>query len=142
LEKISENLPATEGDPAAASLKELQRVQPGETVPDFTLVNQRGEAVSLRDQRGKAVLLTFIYTRCPLADQCPLMSGNFAEIDRELGKEPALGSKTHLLSVTLDPAHDTPEVLRSYGAAYTERYIKEDFKHWEFASAPAGEMTA
>ena len=68
------------------------------------------------------------------------MNGNFAALDRLLANNPALYAQTHLLSISFDPEHDTSEVLRSYGAAYTERYSKEDCKHWEFASAPAQQM--
>ena len=113
-----------------------------DAVPDFTLVNQNGKKISIKDYRGKALLVTFIFTRCPLPDYCPLMSSNFAEIDKALQKEPALYAKTHLLSVSFDSAYDTPAVLRSYGAAYTEKYSDEKFEHWEFASGSAEEVMA
>jgi protein SCO1/2 len=61
------------------------------------------------------------------------MSDNFAQIDRALGQDPEAYEKTHLLSISIDPAYDTPEVLKSYGAAHTERYENETFAHWEFA---------
>ena len=64
------------------------------------------------------MLVTFIYTRCPLPDYCIRMSRNFADIQHQLAADPELYNKTHLLSVSFDPAHDTPKVLRSYGAAY------------------------
>lgn len=105
----------------------------GDEVPNFTLRNQNNREIHLRDYRGKALLLTFIYTRCPVPDYCTLMSNNFAQIDRALGQDPALYERTHLLSISIDPAYDTPEVLKSYGAAHTERYEKETFAHWEFA---------
>jgi protein SCO1/2 len=62
------------------------------------------------------------------------MSNNFAQVDRELGRDSDIYSKTHLLSISIDPAHDTPQVLRSYGAAHTERYQNETFAHWEFGT--------
>jgi protein SCO1/2 len=105
----------------------------GDEVPNFTLRNQSNREIHIRDYRGKALLLTFIYTRCPVPDYCTLMSNNFAQIDRALGQDPALYEKTHLLSISIDPGYDTPEVLKSYGAAHTERYEKETFAHWEFA---------
>jgi protein SCO1/2 len=114
----------------------------GDAVPDFELINQSGKKISIRDYRGKALLITFIYTRCPLPDYCPLMSSNFAEIDQALQKDPALYAKTHLLSISFDSEHDTPAVLRSYGAAYTEGYSAETFAHWEFASGSAEEVKA
>ena len=114
----------------------------GDPVPGFTLISQDGKRISLKQYRGKALLITFIYTRCPLPDYCPLMSSNFAEIDKALHQEPALYAKTHLLSVSFDFEHDSPAVLRSYGAAYTERYSTETFAHWEFASGSAAEVKA
>jgi protein SCO1 len=114
----------------------------GDSVPDFTLVNQNGKRISLKQYRGKALLITFIYTRCPLPDYCPLMSANFATIDKALQDNPALYGKTHLLSISFDSEYDTPAVLRSYGAAYTERYIDEKFGHWEFASGSTEEVKA
>ena len=68
------------------------------------------------------------------------MSNNFAQVDRKLSEDPELYAKTHLLSVSVDPAYDKPEVLRSYGAAHTERYEKETFAHWEFAAGTEGQV--
>ncbi|HET6647658.1 MAG TPA: SCO family protein, partial [Pyrinomonadaceae bacterium] len=89
----------------------------GDQVPDFALVNQNNQPFHTRQYKGKALLLTFIYTRCPIPEYCTLMSNNFAKIDRELQKEPNLYDKTRLLSITIDPDYDTPSVLRSYGAS-------------------------
>ncbi len=114
--------------------------QSGDAVPDFRLVNQDGRAVSLKQYRGKALLLTFIYTRCPVPEYCSLMSSNFAGIERELEKDADLYARTRLLSVSFDPAYDTPKVLRSYGAATTGRYDKETFAHWEFVTGTAEEV--
>ena len=103
---------------------------PGDAVPDFKLRNQDGRAIHLEQFRGKTVLLTFIYTRCPLPNFCPLVTHNFAVIDRQLAANPALYAKTHLLCVSFDPEHDTPERLRAYGAQYIG---SEVFAHWDFA---------
>jgi protein SCO1/2 len=103
---------------------------PGDAVPDFRLRNQDGRAIHLDQFRGKTLLLTFIYTRCPLPNFCPLVTHNFAVIDRQLAANPALYAKTHLLCVSFDPEHDTPERLRSYGAQYIG---SEVFAHWDFA---------
>ena len=114
--------------PAVVEAKE------GDEVPNYTLRNQDDREIRIHNYRGKALLLTFIYTRCPVPEYCTLMSNNFAQVDRELGKDPELYAKTHLLSISIDPAYDTPQVLRSYGAAHTERYQNETFAHWEFAT--------
>ncbi|MBA3243352.1 MAG: SCO family protein [Acidobacteria bacterium] len=131
---------ALPGGAAASQAASAAEPQPGDEVPDFKLVNQDGKPTKLRQPAGRAVLLTFIYTRCPLPDYCPLVSGNFAEINRALEKDPALRDRTHLLSITLDPSYDTPKVLRSYGGGYTEKYGTETFTHWEFATGEPEEI--
>jgi protein SCO1/2 len=68
------------------------------------------------------------------------MSNNFAEIKRELDKSPELRGVAHLLSITLDPAYDTPQVLRSYGAGHTENYQDEKFENWELATGKPAEI--
>jgi len=114
--------------------------KPGTEVPDFGLVNQDGKRIHLAQYRGQALALTFIYTRCPMPDQCTLMSNNFAAIDRELQKQPDVYAKTHLLTISFDPEYDSPKVLRSYGAAHTGLYSDESFHHWEFASGSPDEV--
>lgn len=114
--------------------------KPGDEVPNYRLINQDGDAIRLQDYKGKALLLTFVFTRCQDPDQCTLMSSNFAAINQELQKQPEIYDKTHLLSISFDPEYDTPQVLRSYGAAYTGRYSDETFDHWEFASGSADEV--
>lgn len=115
--------------------------KPGDEVPDFKLLNQSNQQIHLGQFHGKALLLTFIYTRCPLADFCPRMSQNFAKIDKALAGDATIYGKTHLLSVSFDPDYDTPAVLRSYGGAYTGRFTQETFGHWDFAAPLKSELT-
>ena len=112
----------------------------GDVIPNFKLLNQSNRTISLNQFHGKIVVMTFIYTRCPLSDYCPRMSRNFATIDKALQANPELYSKTHLLSVSFDPSFDTPKVLRSYGSAYTGNYVNETFRHWEFAAPSVAEL--
>lgn len=120
----------------AVPTKGASEPQPGAEVPDAKLVNQDGRNISVRQFKGRALLLTFIYTRCPLPDYCPLMSTNFAQINGALQTDPDLSGKVHLLSVTLDPEYDRPEVLRSYGASYAGG----KFDEWDFATGEPGEV--
>ncbi len=125
------------GSRAAVQLPE--ELHSGEPVPDFKFVNQDGRPVRLRQLQGKTLLLTFIYTRCPLPTFCPLISSRFASLRRELEKDPAAYQRTQLLSVTFDLAYDTPPVLRRYGLAY----IGNDpsaFAHWQFLAPPREEL--
>lgn len=137
-----EDIVITEDSTPVAGAPPVEGADPnvGDTVPDYALINQDGKTIRIHDYKGKALLLTFIYTRCQDPNQCTLMSSHFAAIDQELQKQPELYAKTHLLSISFDPAYDTPKVLRSYGAAYTGKYTEETFAHWEFASGSADEV--
>lgn len=112
--------------------------EPGDAVPDFKLTNQSGKPIHFAQFKGKALLITFIYTRCPLPDFCPRMNHNFAEIDKALAADPSIYSRTHLLSISFDPKDDTPSVLKDYAQAYAGP--KPTFTHWEFAVPPAKEL--
>jgi protein SCO1/2 len=92
----------------------------GDKAPDVPLVNQDGKTLRFSQLKGKAVLLTFIYTRCPFPDYCPLLSRQFAAIQKELAKSPEDYKRTHLISVSLDPNYDKPPILRTYGLPYVE----------------------
>lgn len=105
----------------------------GDAVPDFKLRNQDGRPIHLGQFKGQALLVTFIYTRCPLPNFCPRMTRNFAEVNKELAANAALYPKTHLLCVSFDPEHDTPERLRAYGATYIGSNAASAFAHWDFA---------
>ena len=105
----------------------------GDQVPDFKLRNQDGRTIHLDQFRGKDLLITFIYTRCPLPNFCPLVTHNFAVIDKQLVANPAMYAKAHLLCVSFDPDHDTPERLRAYGATYIGSDAKTAFADWDFA---------
>jgi protein SCO1/2 len=125
VEKIGDgNGAAPEPGAASAPNAELRK---GEQVPNFALTDENGKPVRLSDFRGKAVVLTFIYTRCPLPNFCPLMSKNFQALQERLSK--AIRGKYELLSVTIDPKFDTPEVLKGYAALY-----HADSRSWNFAT--------
>jgi protein SCO1/2 len=106
---------------------------PGDAVPDFKMRNQDGRPIRLAQFKGEALLITFIYTRCPRTDFCPRVTRNFADVNDQLAANPALYAKTHLLCVSFDPEHDTPERLRAYGATYIGSNAKGAFLHWDFA---------
>jgi protein SCO1/2 len=125
-------------DPSLARSEETNvEPSPGAETPAFTLVNQDGKKISFNQYRGQNLVLTFIYTRCPLPDYCPLMTDNFTKIKTALDQNPALKAKTHLLSISVDPEYDKPQVLREYAAQHAG---KPDFKQWEFASGSAEEV--
>lgn len=110
---------------AAAALK------PGETVPDFKLVDQADASVSLSQFAGKVVAINFVYTRCPLPDYCFRLSNNFGQLHKRFEKNPDL----ILLTVTFDPVNDQPEVLERYS-----RIWKADPAVWHFLTGPAADV--
>ena len=98
-----------------------------------------GKTVRLEQFRGKPLLLTFIYTRCPIPDYCPLMSNHFLEVLRLLQHDPAVFAKAQLLSISIDPEHDTPAVLHNYGTSYVKT-IDPNFQHWQFVTGSPEEV--
>jgi protein SCO1 len=111
----------------------------GEDVPDFVFTNQNGKHISLKQYRGNILLVTFIYTRCPFPDFCPRISSNFAELYKQLGTDSALYG-AHLLSISFDPQHDTPKVLRDYGYSVAHTHEPALFTRWEFAVPAPGDL--
>lgn len=103
--------------PKGLTIREApKRLEPGQLVPDFTMTTQDGQSQTLSALRGNVVVLTFIYTRCPLPDFCPLMDRKFGELAGKLAGSPERASRVRLLSVSFDPEHDTPDVLRKHAA--------------------------
>lgn len=113
--------------PAAAGVSLLK---PGDTVPDTPLVDQEGAPLALSELRDTAVVVTFIYTRCPLPQFCPLMDRRFAEIQALVAATDALRGRVRLLSISFDPAHDTPAMLRAHAAK-----VAANPSVWRFATA-------
>jgi len=85
----------------------------GKKVPDFELINQDGKAVKLSQFKGKVVVVTFLYTRCPYPDKCMMLADKLAKTRALLDKLEAR-DKFQVLSITIDPEHDTPERLKLY----------------------------
>jgi protein SCO1 len=119
---------------------QLHIPEPGDQVPDFVVLDQNNKRVHLSAFRGYVLLVTFICTRCPFANYCPLVSHDFAEIYAQTKKDPKLAKSVRLLTVSFDPQHDTPAVLRRYGESFRDVTGTAPFDRWEFAAAPAQEL--
>lgn len=102
----------------------------GAVIPDFKLIDQAGRAVRFTDFRGRVAAIDFIYTRCPLPDVCPRLSANFAYLAKRLR-----GRDLELLSITIDPAYDRPEVLAEYA-----RRWQADGDRWRFLTGAVDEI--
>jgi protein SCO1/2 len=101
----------------------------GESLPEFTLLDQEGRAVSGSRFRGKQVVLNFIFTRCPIATMCPAATARMAELQR--AARAAGAQDFELVSISLDPEHDTPGVLKEYAEL---RGL--DTTNWSFLTGP------
>jgi protein SCO1/2 len=88
----------------------------GDIVPNFAMIDQQGQPLRLSDLHGDTVILTFVYTRCPLPEFCPAQDRKFAELARRLALVPERAERVRLLSISFDPEHDTPEVLARHAA--------------------------
>ena len=132
-----------EPDPLAARRLKLlnQVVNPsqtkpiviGESVPDFVLVDQNRDRVTLSKFSGKVVALNFVYTRCALPNFCFRSSNNFGILQRRFRNR--LGRDLVLLTITFDPAHDDPEVLAKYAGTW-----KADPRNWHFLTGSANDV--
>jgi protein SCO1/2 len=103
----------------------------GETVPQFTLYNQDGEVVPINRFRGRRVVLNFIYTRCPIATMCPASTLRMMAL-QQAAREKGVAN-LELVSITLDPAYDTPSVLKDYA-----RVRGIDTANFTFLTGPEG----
>ena len=110
LSRIDKTGHAAIEDATGPAITESQILKPGDPVPDTKLVDENNDARPLTSLKGHRVALTFMYTRCPQPDFCPLMDRNFAAVQNEIKKTPGLGD-VRLVSVSFDPANDTPAVL-------------------------------
>src|SRR6185295_6791164 len=118
--------------PTARSGFEL--IKPGEAVPDGKFVDQDGRKRSFSSFHGSPLVITFIYTRCPLPTFCPLMDRHFAAMQKPLKDDPAL-SKVHLVTVSFDPATDTPAVLKQHA-----KTLNADLTRWTFLTGDRDEI--
>jgi protein SCO1/2 len=117
--------PLTPGAPSGEVVtpRPNRGVAVGDAIPDFTLTDQTGRAVRLSQFSGEPVAVTFLYTRCPIATACPMTTARFSKLDAML-KEKGFGQ---LLTITVDPEHDTPKVLAEYAKG-----AGADPKRWRF----------
>lgn len=96
------------------------RVREGDRMPEFRLVDQDGKVFTREDLKGRATLVTFIFTRCPVPNFCPLMQSRFMDLQGRIAEDAAVKEKLHLLSISFDPK-DTPQVLGSYAKRHSAK---------------------
>jgi protein SCO1 len=105
----------------------------GQSVPDFKLIDQNRQPVSLGQFAGKVVAMNFIYTRCALPQFCYRLSNNFALLQKRFTDR--MGRDLVLLTVSFDPAHDQPEVLAAAAKTW-----HADSRTWHFLTGPVSDV--
>ena len=138
-----ESVKLTRADPSTAvstTKATWAPADPGTPVPDAAFTDQDGRPLRLATWRGRPYLITFSYTQCPLEEFCPLMMQRFAALEKATASDPTLAG-VRLLTVTLDPEHDTPARLREYGAKYaTGKGNADPFSRWSLATGSTAEV--
>jgi len=134
LSKIDKTGHAAVDNTGGPEITASQMLKPGDPVPDTTLVDESNVARPLASLKGHRIALTFMYTRCPQPDFCPLMDRNFAAIQNEVKKTPGLAD-VRLVSVSFDPANDTAAVLKTHA-----KDLKADPAVWHFVTATAEDI--
>jgi protein SCO1/2 len=114
--------------PSGPVLHNAPALEKGDVMPLTAFFDQDGRGFTFNDFRGQTVLLSFVYTRCQDPRMCPLISSNFHQLQQKLA-----GLPVHLVEITLDPAYDTPDVLKKYG----ERF-GADASRWTLGTGPVG----
>lgn len=99
-----------------ASMSRREYLRTGDYVPNFSMIDQHGNFLQIRELRGKSFVLNFIFTRCKVATMCPAATKRMAEL-QEMAREAGL-ENLHFVTVTFDPEFDSPGILRAYGDNY------------------------
>jgi protein SCO1/2 len=129
------NVPPLEAPaPAARPVKLLDE---GDLLPEYHFTNELGRPISTGQFKGQALAITFLFTRCPFPNFCPLMANHFGETQRKLLSMPDAPTNWHLLTISFDPEFDTPAVLKQYAQAHGA-----DPARWTFATGAPAEVTA
>jgi protein SCO1 len=132
--------PRTNGPPTTGPFRLVREVEPlkvGDMLPEYHLTNQFGTAFGTAQFKGQALAITWLFTRCPFPTFCPRTANDFAETQQKLLADSSGPTNWHLLTVSFDPAFDTPAVLAAYAQAY-----KYDPAHWTFATGALIDITA
>ena len=129
------NLPTPAATAQKPPAQASTRWRAGDMLPPFRLTNENGEQIGSDTLRGRPYVLTFIFTRCPIPNFCPLMNKNFAELQSAIKSAEGKAADAKLLSISFDPEFDTPAVLKE-----AAQHENADPAIWSFATAPKPEI--
>lgn len=134
------NVPVTNAPPTTGPFRLVREVEPlsvGDLLPEYHFINQDGQRISTAQFKGKALAVTFLFTRCPFPTYCPQMSRNFSEVQKKLLAMTSAPTNWHLLTISFDPEFDKPAALKGYAANYGY-----DPEHWTFVTGELIDITA
>jgi len=140
IDQIRKTGSAAATPPDAESFRRVREVEPlavGDKMPDYTFTNEFSRVMHLRDLKGQAYALTFIFTRCPFPTFCPQLSRSFQSTQAALKAMTNGPANWRLLSLTIDPQFDTPAVLKDYAKRYGA-----DPAHWSFLTGSLADIDA
>jgi protein SCO1/2 len=129
------NVPAI--DSPVSSGRNAEPLNEGDPFPEYHFTNQLGQAFSTTQFKGQALAITFLFTRCPFPNFCPLMANNFADAQKKLLAMPHAPTNWHLLTISFDPEFDSPTVLQKYAKTHGANPDR-----WTFATGALPDITA
>lgn len=135
-----QNSPASAQSPPVPAFRPASEVQPlriGDALPNYSFVNQENQAVQLCDFKGNVLVFTFIFTRCPLPEFCPRMSQRFKAACQSLQNDSQAPDNFRFLSISFDPAFDTPKILKNYAQTFSANLEK-----WSFLTGKIADIDA
>jgi protein SCO1/2 len=124
------------GNPVSSG-RNVEPLNEGDPLPEYHFTNQLGQALSTAQFKGQSLAITFLFTRCPFPNFCPLMANNFADVQKKLLAMPHAPTNWHLLTISFDPEFDTPTVLQKYAEAHGANP-----ERWTFGTGALPDVTA
>jgi protein SCO1/2 len=109
----------------------------GDEVPDAAFIDEAGAPRTLSEWRGRTLAITFVYTRCPFPDFCPLMDRQFAQVQQIVSEDAGLRGRVHLLSISFDPGFDTPAVIATHA-----KKVGADPATWSYMTGEEAAITS
>lgn len=108
----------------------------GDPLPDHEFLDENGSLVRLSDYHGMPVAITFVFSRCPVPEYCPRMMNHFAGLVAKLEADPEAPETYHLLTISFDTENDSPELMKTWAAAYGHRPDQP----WSLLTTPHAEV--
>jgi len=137
VKKLASAAPVNEPPAGIRFYRDVEPLVPGDPLPEYHFTNQFGKVISTTDFKGQALAITFIFTRCPFPTFCPRMTAGFVQTQNRLKAMTNAPTNWHLLSISIDPAFDTPATLKAYGVNHGY-----DPKHWTLATGSLTDISA